>query len=399
MSGTRQHCRSRRIDHSQCAKSGSIDEYICCCNFDQLSASTNTYHPKANVGDTIEFRFYPTNHSVVRAEYGFPCIPYEMSGPNKQGFFSGFNAIDKVVDDPPKYSIKINDTNPIFFYCSAPASCIKYGMIGVINPNASTPISTQAQLARDSAYMLNPGEPFPPEAPLPSNLPSSTAIPVAPVVHKHQLSTGAIAGIVVAAIGVVLLCGGLFFCWGRTRTLKDEVERNKSSVAWPAQAQSPMQEQMHYSALPLAVPFQHQHQHQQHQHLQHQDHKPLHIHPPSSPPLHHHPAFSPSHTAYELPISPHDPSPHPNLHPNPNPYFATPTTRTHTRSPSASDTKYGPYGLQQRQSTGTPAPPYGWHVNQAGPAEMEGTSPGTGRRERVRWEEVGVRESREGRMF
>jgi hypothetical protein len=178
---------------------------------------------------TIEFNFYPANHSVVRAEYGFPCIPYEMTGNDKVGFFSGFNAVDKVLDNPPKYSIKINDTNPIFFYCSAPGSCITYGMVGTINPNASTSISTQRQGARDSAYMLNPGEPFPAESPLPSNLPSSTSIPSVGG-HKSGLEAGAIAGIVVAALGVILLGALVFFFWGRSKTLKDEVDR--STIKW-----------------------------------------------------------------------------------------------------------------------------------------------------------------------
>jgi hypothetical protein len=58
-----------------------------------LNSNTNSPH------QTIEFRFYPANHSVVRAEYGYPCIPYEMTGSNKTGFFSGFHAVDKVLDD------------------------------------------------------------------------------------------------------------------------------------------------------------------------------------------------------------------------------------------------------------------------------------------------------------
>jgi hypothetical protein len=37
-------------------------------------------------------------------------------------------------EQPPSWTIRINDTGPIFFYCSAPGSCIKYGMVGVINP-------------------------------------------------------------------------------------------------------------------------------------------------------------------------------------------------------------------------------------------------------------------------
>jgi len=45
---------------------------------------------EANTGDTIEFDFYPGNHSVVRSEYMFPCVPYETTGNGKTGFFSGF---------------------------------------------------------------------------------------------------------------------------------------------------------------------------------------------------------------------------------------------------------------------------------------------------------------------
>lgn len=46
-----------------------------------------------------EFEFFPTNHSVARAEYQHPCVPYELSGEGKVGFFSGFKPIDAVLDD------------------------------------------------------------------------------------------------------------------------------------------------------------------------------------------------------------------------------------------------------------------------------------------------------------
>lgn len=52
---------------------------------------SHTYNPvvtKAAIGDLVIFKFYPTNHSVVRGEYtdsslcGIdgcnPCIPYEL---------------------------------------------------------------------------------------------------------------------------------------------------------------------------------------------------------------------------------------------------------------------------------------------------------------------------------
>jgi hypothetical protein len=115
---------------------------------------------EAAIGDIIEFDFYPANHSIVRAEYGYPCIPYEMTGSNKQGFFAGFHPVDKVLDSPPKWTLRINDTEPIFFYCSAPGSCITYGMVGGINLNSSQSIDKQRTLAMDSSFMLNPGQSY-----------------------------------------------------------------------------------------------------------------------------------------------------------------------------------------------------------------------------------------------
>lgn len=41
-------------------------------------------------GDIVMFTFWPGNHSVIRAEYGFPCVPYEDIQDNEvQGFYSG----------------------------------------------------------------------------------------------------------------------------------------------------------------------------------------------------------------------------------------------------------------------------------------------------------------------
>lgn len=41
-------------------------------------------------GDIVMFTFWPGNHSVIRAEYGYPCVPYEDLQENEvQGFYSG----------------------------------------------------------------------------------------------------------------------------------------------------------------------------------------------------------------------------------------------------------------------------------------------------------------------
>jgi plastocyanin len=62
--------------------------------------SPNTTY--ANVGDVVQFDFYPTNHSVVRAEYQFPCIPYDDTGLGKIGFFSGFQPVIAIIQGKVK---------------------------------------------------------------------------------------------------------------------------------------------------------------------------------------------------------------------------------------------------------------------------------------------------------
>ena len=185
----------------------------------------------ANVGDTIEFDFYPLNHSVVRAEYQIPCVPYEMTGP-KVGFFSGFMPVDAILANPPKWTVVVNDTDPIFYYCSAPGSCLDYGMVGVINPNASVSLEIQRELALNSTFMLQPGEPWPPEASS-TVLPTTTATVVSTAVstptsdpaettsaapvssHHSSLSGGAIAGIAIGGAAVLLAAGFLVWWCGR----------------------------------------------------------------------------------------------------------------------------------------------------------------------------------------
>jgi plastocyanin len=200
----------------------------------------HTFRPdtlQANIGDTIEFDFFPANHSVVRAEYQYSCVPYELTGKGKVGFFSGFHPVDAILDAPPTWSVTVNDSDPIFFYCSAPGSCLDYQMVGVINPNASVSLQTQKQAAKDAKYMLQPGDSFPTEGGVITGSPSNTTVTTTTAMPKpstNALPAGAIAGIVVGAIVLLILAASLTYFIGRTKTVKKE-EKTRASLPFVQQ--------------------------------------------------------------------------------------------------------------------------------------------------------------------
>jgi hypothetical protein len=68
---------------------------------------------QAEIGDIINFQFFPPNHSVVRAEYGFPCIPYEMTGRGKTGFFSGFHPVDAILNAVSRFMVPSFEVAPL----------------------------------------------------------------------------------------------------------------------------------------------------------------------------------------------------------------------------------------------------------------------------------------------
>jgi hypothetical protein len=180
--------------------------------------------------------------------YLYPCIPYEKTGAGKVGFFSGFKPVDAILTTAPKYSILINDTDPIFYYCSAPDACIEYQMVGVINPNATTLLSTQKDFAANSTYALNPGEDFPTEG---GSTTASTTTPYQTASHasttssssataasataaatsgqKSSFPAGAIAGIVVGVVVIIALAAALFYFVGRSR--RSEPQETKTAAS------------------------------------------------------------------------------------------------------------------------------------------------------------------------
>ncbi|UZP41476.1 hypothetical protein NXS19_009292 [Fusarium pseudograminearum] len=103
-----------------------------------VGASGHKFTPAeldADVGDIIEWRFYPTDHWVIRGDYENPCIPYEYIDYNRKGFSSGTQKVQAITEDAPRFRVRVNDTKPFVFYCGAPGSCVNYKMMGIVNPS------------------------------------------------------------------------------------------------------------------------------------------------------------------------------------------------------------------------------------------------------------------------
>ncbi|KAJ5100600.1 hypothetical protein N7456_006652 [Penicillium angulare] len=189
----------------------------------------------ANPGDTVIFEFYPTNHSVVKADYEAPCVPA-----SKDVFWSKpFTTFDEengaLVGSPPTWSLLINDTEPTFFYCTALGSCIDNGMVGVINPNSSMTWETQYKKALTYPYMLVPGQSAPAETST-SGSGSGFSSSSSTSSSSHGLGTGAIAGIAVACAAFVIILIALFWTLGRNRVyskwMSSQDGRNQRTARW-----------------------------------------------------------------------------------------------------------------------------------------------------------------------
>jgi len=94
-----------------------------------------TYTPSniiAEVGTLIEFDFFPKNHTVTQSSFKDPCHPLSTGG-----FFSDF-VPTTASPSGTTFTITVNDTKPIWFYCSQTVGthCQK-GMVGAINAPAT----------------------------------------------------------------------------------------------------------------------------------------------------------------------------------------------------------------------------------------------------------------------
>ncbi|KAF4463619.1 extracellular serine-rich [Fusarium albosuccineum] len=103
---------------------------------------------KAAKGDTVEFHF-DSLHSVVAGDFKKPCEPAANGG-----FYSG----DLPDGKKTTFTITINNTDPIFYYCGVEAHC-QGGMVGVIN-QADDTVADYKSAAEKTDKTTNPKSVF-----------------------------------------------------------------------------------------------------------------------------------------------------------------------------------------------------------------------------------------------
>ncbi|KAL2006834.1 hypothetical protein VTN00DRAFT_9502 [Thermoascus crustaceus] len=87
---------------------------------------------QVNPGEMVQFQFHPKNHSVVQSTFDNPCTPMAESMPNMTGFRSGFMPVAADATELPVFTMMVNDTKPMWMYCSQATHCQK-GMVMAIN--------------------------------------------------------------------------------------------------------------------------------------------------------------------------------------------------------------------------------------------------------------------------
>jgi len=188
------------------------------------------YSPNSSnlaVGSTIVFEFMSTNHSVVKAAFGVPCQPYDDINRGQPSFYSGvFNGQDVFSSNPPTWNLTINDTEPVFYYCTAPGSCVDHHMIGVINPNSTFNLTAQAANINGDTIMLTPGETLAGEGGSATSSSTSSSTSGASKHHSESsISGGAIAGIIVGVVVIIGLVGAMF--WYRSRRRRRNLQQQR----------------------------------------------------------------------------------------------------------------------------------------------------------------------------
>ncbi|KAF8078061.1 hypothetical protein FPV67DRAFT_1463959 [Lyophyllum atratum] len=93
----------------------------------------------AQAGDTITFEFRQKNHTATASSFAAPCRALSLtSATGEAGFDSGFIAVADNATTFPMYTVRVNDTKPIWVYCRQANHCGQ-GMVFSSNAIESGP--------------------------------------------------------------------------------------------------------------------------------------------------------------------------------------------------------------------------------------------------------------------
>jgi plastocyanin len=95
------------------------------------------YYPdniKAAPGSMVQFQFWAGNHTVTQSDFDHPCTPIHQVNSSIAGIWSSYMPVAAGASkkEIPVFTVMINDTKPIWIYCSQGKHC-SAGMSMVIN--------------------------------------------------------------------------------------------------------------------------------------------------------------------------------------------------------------------------------------------------------------------------
>lgn len=95
------------------------------------------YYPEkltAKPGTMVQFQFWAGNHTLTQSNFDNPCVPLSVSNSSLVGIDSEHQPVADSASkgEIPTFTIMINDTKPLWFYCKTGTHC-EAGMSLVIN--------------------------------------------------------------------------------------------------------------------------------------------------------------------------------------------------------------------------------------------------------------------------